>query len=447
MSVYKIKDQLRKSVESKQPTVHFYCETCQIEIPAGENRCQHCDESSVLEYHNLDVEQQIKDLFKDEHFCKLVMKETESSKDGQLADIRDGSEYRKLLCDQSDFQPSNTVQLSFLLNTDGVAVYSSSKKGSLWPVYLAINELPIALRFSRRYLLPCLLFCQSEKPNMQTYLASLMQTLDRFQKGIEIDTFLGKKFVKGLLLAVCVDLPARAMVLNMKQFNGKYGCNVCHAEGETQPNCPLHRYYPVGESSQRTHKSMVNDVRTAVQSGQAVRGMKGGSALLALKHVDLSKICPIDWMHCVLLGVVKALLKLWLCPSHKNRSFYIGDKIALMDRRLLHIQVPDFIARQPSSIAEHAHWKATECREWLIHFSIPVLRGLLKYPVSVHYFLLVYAMSLLTKEVVTVEDISVAEDMLTDFCTVFPDIYGELVMLLSLIANHFQSKIMEICII
>ena len=33
-------------------------------------------------------------------------------------------------------------------------------------------------------------------------------------------------------LLCSVDLPARASVLNMKQFNGKYGCSQCEDEGQ-----------------------------------------------------------------------------------------------------------------------------------------------------------------------------------------------------------------------
>lgn len=34
----------------------------------------------------------------------------------------------------------------YMFIADGVSLFTSSKKGSLWPVYLAINELPIKLR-------------------------------------------------------------------------------------------------------------------------------------------------------------------------------------------------------------------------------------------------------------------------------------------------------------
>ena len=41
----------------------------------------------------------------------------------------------------------------------------------------------------------------------------------------------GNHTVKERLLMCSVDLPARALVLNMKQFNGRYGCCYCEDKG------------------------------------------------------------------------------------------------------------------------------------------------------------------------------------------------------------------------
>lgn len=56
-----------------------------------------------------------------------------------ITDIIDGQYYAKL-CEEGQFlsDPSN---ISLIFNTDGAPLYSSSSV-SLWPVFLAINELP-----------------------------------------------------------------------------------------------------------------------------------------------------------------------------------------------------------------------------------------------------------------------------------------------------------------
>lgn len=61
-----------------------------------------------------------------------------------ITDIIDGKYYKRL-CEAGQFlnRPSN---ISFIFNTDGAPLYSSSGV-SLWPVFLAINELPSPDRY------------------------------------------------------------------------------------------------------------------------------------------------------------------------------------------------------------------------------------------------------------------------------------------------------------
>jgi len=68
------------------------------------------------------------------------------SKTDCLSDIYDGMEYKKhskpggFLCKQT--YPAN---VSFLFNTDGVALFRSSST-DIWPIFLAVNELPPSMR-------------------------------------------------------------------------------------------------------------------------------------------------------------------------------------------------------------------------------------------------------------------------------------------------------------
>lgn len=56
-----------------------------------------------------------------------------------ITDIIDGKYYAKL-CEEGQFL-SNPSNISLIFNTDGAPLYKSSKV-SLWPVFLAVNELP-----------------------------------------------------------------------------------------------------------------------------------------------------------------------------------------------------------------------------------------------------------------------------------------------------------------
>ena len=63
-----------------------------------------------------------------------------SPSEGVIHDVYDGEGYKRHLDLLS--QPAN---VSLLFNTDGVALYRSSKV-SVWPVWAVVNELPPSLR-------------------------------------------------------------------------------------------------------------------------------------------------------------------------------------------------------------------------------------------------------------------------------------------------------------
>ena len=82
--------------------------------------------------------------------------------------------------------------------------------------------------------------------------------------GVEIACPLGRKLAKAILLLCTVNLPARALVLNMKHFNGICGCPYCEDTGQTGP--PLHRFWPfTGSMVLRTYHSVMDNVKKVGQ--------------------------------------------------------------------------------------------------------------------------------------------------------------------------------------
>lgn len=64
-----------------------------------------------------------------------------------IGDIVDGTEYKKFK--QNGGFLTNEDHLTLLFNTDGIPLYKSSKV-NIWPVFLAINELPPEERFAKK---------------------------------------------------------------------------------------------------------------------------------------------------------------------------------------------------------------------------------------------------------------------------------------------------------
>ena len=72
------------------------------------------------------------------------------------------------------------------------------------------------------------------------------------------------------LLICSVDLPARSICANMKQFNGKYGCVYCENPGTPRVHTPMVRDWPLGPGALRTHDSILHNAQQAISTGEVV---------------------------------------------------------------------------------------------------------------------------------------------------------------------------------
>ena len=84
---------------------------------------------------------------------KLKYRTNRSKKhDGNIEDILDGKLYHQHFDGDGFFHKTSAqhrrkeFHISFQLNTDGVAMFKSTKT-SLWPVYMVINEMHPKLRW------------------------------------------------------------------------------------------------------------------------------------------------------------------------------------------------------------------------------------------------------------------------------------------------------------
>ena len=80
---------------------------------------------------------------------------------------------------------SCTNNISFMLNTDGTQLFSSSTI-SLWSICLVINELPPQVRFSKKNVLLAGIWFSRDKPTMTTYLAPVIPEINKLtSQGIQ----------------------------------------------------------------------------------------------------------------------------------------------------------------------------------------------------------------------------------------------------------------------
>lgn len=294
---------------------------------------------------------------------------------------------------------------------------------SLWPVYLMILNLPAHIRTRAENVLLCGLWVGSTKPLMNLLLSPIAKYVQQLSTlGLAINTSLGKVTFRAKLVMGVFDLPAKAAVLCAKQFNGEHGCSVCLHPGKRLPN-NARIFLPSPAYPERTHAQVVAAGAEAERTDSCIQGIRGISPLASV--FDIVASVPIDYMHCVLEGVTRWLMRAWFDSSFHSSPFYIGRHILKIDCELLKQRPPHEFSRPPRSIKKHfKYWKASELRNWLLFYSLPLLLGILPSLYWHHFALLVCAMHMMLGESISASQIHSAEQMLIDFCDLMPELYG-----------------------
>ena len=230
----------------------------------------------------------------------------------------------------------------------------------------------------------------------------------------------GLKTIRIKLLFSVFDLVAKASVLNFKQFNGAYGCHTCLHPGEYHGT----QVYPPRKCfSIRTCRGVAEAIEEGIATETVVEGVKGPSVLAG--YLNIIKGAPADYMHCVLEGVVGSLLKMWTDSRFHSQPFSIRSHLTEIDSVFVKQRPPLEFSRPPRSIKSHlAFWKASEFRNWVLFYSLPLLICFLPPLYFHHYALLVCALHLLLQEQISPVMCNAAEEMLLDFNKLFPELYG-----------------------
>lgn len=450
-SLYHFKNMMKQYSSDLLPTIIYHCNNCYSSIEKSSKTCPSCGKSltrtgAVAYFLQLKIVSQLASLWKNSEFCDMVrnhrFQHIEKYKGRRLADIYDGILYQKLFRDNGVL--SNANNISFSLNTDGAPLFKSSNI-SVWPVYLLINELPIAHRKKRMNSLFYGVWISSSKPQMWSFLKPLFEELKLLESDGHLFTdYFGEVFnCKCVLLTCTCDLPARALVYNCLQFNGDNSCWHCLQRGETYKhetggishNFQYDEHDPKGPP--RTKESVNLDVdkvmdnvrRNVTQS--SVNGHKGRFWFMYLETFDYINSCIIDYMHGVCLGVVKTLLTIWFDKKNKDKNSSFFSKRGLVNCVLQEIKPTIFVSRIPRALDEISHWKSSEYRNFLLYWGIPILRYVLDMELYTHFCLLARSIFLLSKEGVTFDELQAAESALLLFVEHFQILYGERYMTLN----------------
>lgn len=257
---------------------------------------------------------------------------------------------------------TNSVTIKLLFYSDGGTLFKSPLV-SIWPILLSIMNLPPDIATLYNNICVGALWKGRGKPCWDEYMGRFIDYFHMivthpiiiFVDNVEVSiTCVVDKFI--------ADMPAKCSILNMMQFNGRYGCTNCLAEGVHRNN---RRLYLPGPTQLRTNASYTQDVTTSERDGAPSHGVKG--KCMMSKVISIPSDVAIDYMHQVCLGVTRTLFFIW-----STNNLLDSATLELLSELHSAFVFPHDVKRKPRSFKEAKQWKAIEWKHFLL-FTGPVI--------------------------------------------------------------------------
>lgn len=143
--------------------------------------------------------------------------------------------------------------------------------------------------------------------------------------------------------------------------------------------------------------------------------------------MNMIEVFPLDYMHLILLGVVKKLILFFVKTSRTNfKTKFSANDILNVSEKLLACgkTIPKEINRSVRSLDVLSFWKATEFRTFLLKTGPFVLKDKLPVDAFNHFLALHCAITICSSNSFK-KFIPVAEKLIEEFVKKFADIYGE----------------------
>lgn len=149
-----------------------------------------------------------------------------------MTDITSGNHYKKILHEES------SGFLTLTMSTDGIQPYNCTEK-SIWSVTFVINEIKRKKRYSFQNLILGGVWPGPTKPKrfeMHAFLEPLVIQLKELERGLNFEYRSNAGYVtrllKVFLICACMDKPAQALVQNLPEPTGLFGCGRCELRGK-----------------------------------------------------------------------------------------------------------------------------------------------------------------------------------------------------------------------
>ncbi|KAG0418075.1 hypothetical protein HPB47_005149, partial [Ixodes persulcatus] len=312
-----------------------------------------------------------------------------------ISDITEGQAYRDLRASAN----LNSDDLTLTVSTDVSPVLSSSG-ASVWPIQFLVNELPVTERL--HHCTVAGLWFGKGHPSMTLFLEQFVKRINNMSPVVwehEGNSHTSQAYV----VCWCLEAPARAAVQNCILYNGYIGCPWRLTRGEYIDGCL--RHINLTDGTPRTSAGVLRNMEIALSLGGSIpiNGYFDPSPAVNFPHFNLVWGFTVEYMHAVLLGVVKQVTELQMSSANCDEGYYVGGTAALtsISGRLEEIRPPHSFTRFPRPLSTRGHWKASEWRHWLLFYWLPCTFGVLPEQYWLHVRKLVEAVHILLSHTFT----------------------------------------------
>ena len=99
-----------------------------------------------------------------------------------ISDVVDGFIYKNSTKSKLENCFDKEIILSFIINTDGISI-SDKSNITIWPIYLAINEIPKSTRFCINNMIIAGITIGDKKPNFEIFMEPIVNELKKIRNG------------------------------------------------------------------------------------------------------------------------------------------------------------------------------------------------------------------------------------------------------------------------
>lgn len=296
----------------------------------------------------------------------------------------------------------NEIELMF--NIDGLPI-SKSSLSQFWPILGQIYKSdyePFFVSIFHGY---------SKPKDVNEYLEPFVAELnDLLENGFIID----EKPVEIICRCFLCDAPAKSFVKCIVSHNGYFACNFCCVEGIYDDN---RMSYSEFDCAKRTDRSFRNEFQEEHH--------KGKSLLEEIQSLDMVEDFPNDYLHLILLGIQKTLLKIWTMENNFETKFSAAQiaSAELIIKTIVTTEPAEF-ARRIRGLDVLRFWKGTEFRIFLFYTGPVILKSILS-PEAYNHFLALHCAVRICSSTLVETHLLIAEKLFKFFAEKYMEIYGE----------------------